>query len=200
MYGREVRAPIDLVFGTPAEESHIPMTTDEFVDSKIAMMQDAYRTVREHLECYAEREKHSYDLRVRPAKFKPGDWVWLYTPRRFLQRSPKWQKCYTGPYLVVQVLGPVNLMLQRSARSKRTVVHVDKVKLFKGDAPQAWLANLEEAVEVESDSDEGPVVDLPIEPCPSPVVEPFRRNRKSAESNPIEDGETKAFGEASGTV
>ena len=41
-------------------------------------MDAAYRLVREHLRTAAERQKNTYDLRVRPAQFAPGDRVYYY--------------------------------------------------------------------------------------------------------------------------
>ena|SRR5688572_19076922 len=91
-------------------------------------MESSYRLVREHLRVAAERRKHGYDLRVRPAEFAPGDRVWYYTPRRYQGRSPKWARMYTGPFTVIERLGLVNYRLRKTAHSKPIVVHVDKLR------------------------------------------------------------------------
>jgi len=54
-------------------------------------------------------------------------------------RSPKWQNFYSGPYLIVEVLGAVNLRIQKSAKAAAMVVHVDKVKRCMGDTPVSWM-------------------------------------------------------------
>jgi len=46
---------------------------------------------------------------------------------------------YSGPYLVTEILGSVNLRLQKSAKSNLMVVHVDKVKHCTGTTPVSWL-------------------------------------------------------------
>jgi len=41
--------------------------------------------------------------------------------------------------LVVEVLGAVNLRIQKSARAAAMIVHVDKVKRCMGDTPLSWM-------------------------------------------------------------
>ena len=42
----------------------------------------------------------------------------------------KWERCYTGPYTVIEQIGPVNYRRKRSKKAKPIVVHVDKLKPF----------------------------------------------------------------------
>ena len=51
----------------------------------------------------------------------------------------KWQKIYIGPFLATRVIEPVSYVIQRSARAKPLVVHVDKLKKCIGDTPISWL-------------------------------------------------------------
>jgi len=56
-------------------------------------------------------------MKVRPAIYKVNDWVYYFCPRHRVGRSPKWQNFYSGPYFVVEVLGAVNLRIQKSAKA-----------------------------------------------------------------------------------
>ena len=59
-----------------------------------------------------------------------------------MKKSPKWQRHYIGPYLIVEEIPPCNFVLQQTARSKPFVTHVDKLKEFFGDPPAAsWLVD-----------------------------------------------------------
>ncbi len=78
-------------------------------------------------------------MRVRPQVFKRGIWVWYYNPRRFRHKSPKWQRNYTGPFLVIKNLDPVNVVLQLNRRAKPFVTHVDKLKRCLGETPLSWI-------------------------------------------------------------
>ena len=60
-------------------------------------------------------------------------------PRRYQSRSVKWQLSYIGPFLVVRLIEPVNCVLQRTAKSKPFVVHVDKLKKCFSATPTSWL-------------------------------------------------------------
>ena len=68
----------------------------------------------------------------------------MYKPRRYTRRTPKWQKLYGGPFLIVRQTGPVNFAVQKSRRAVPEVVHVDKLKAVKGRTPVSWLGEPEE--------------------------------------------------------
>ena len=132
--------PVDLAMGLPLHESVDPETVDDFVVRQHEMAEQAYRLVRDHLQTNAERRKAAYDLRVRKSHLCVGDWVWYYCPRRYLGRSPKWQRNYTGPFLIVRTVPPVNFVLQKTRNSKPFVPHTDKLKKCFSETPQSWLA------------------------------------------------------------
>jgi len=136
--GREIRAPLDLIYDLPPSENGVVNLCDYVVDFQ-HRSRDAYALVGECLDEVAERGKKYYDMKVRPVPFNVGDWVYFYSPRRYQGRSPKWQCMYSGPYLVIKVLGPVNVVIQLTARSLTQVVHVDKLKKCLGDHPKSWL-------------------------------------------------------------
>jgi len=87
----------------------------------------------------ADRSKHYYDLRVRPVEISVGSWVWMYSPRKYVGRSPKWQKNYSGPFLVEDRLSDVLYRIRRSRKANSLLVHRDKLKPYCGDAPTTWL-------------------------------------------------------------
>jgi len=137
--GREVRMPLDLLLDLPREERSLCLSANEFVSQMQKQTADAYVLAREHLRVAAERRKTSYDIKARDVEFHVGEWVWYWYPRRYPSRSPKWQKNYNGPYLIVRKIEPVNVVLQRSSRSKPFVVHINKLKKCLGETPCSWL-------------------------------------------------------------
>jgi len=54
-------------------------------------------------------------------------------------RSLKWQKCYTGPYLITRKIKPAKFVLQKSEKAKFFVVHLNKLKACHGPTPTSWL-------------------------------------------------------------
>ena len=141
IFGRENAAPLDVVFGLPEEEATNPQSFDEYAEHKTCMMREAYELAREHLGNSAQRAKKYYDLRVKPNQYSVGQRVFYYCPRKYVGRSPKWQRLYTGPYLVIQVMGPVNVKIQLTRKSVPLIVHVDKLKLCLGETPPSWLGD-----------------------------------------------------------
>jgi hypothetical protein len=78
-------------------------------------------------------------MKVNHTEFNKHDWVYYFYPRKRVGKSPKWQRLYTGPFLVTERLGPVNYVIQKSAKADPIIVHADKLRLFDGDAPKSWL-------------------------------------------------------------
>ena len=71
----EVRAPPDIIYGSPIEES------DETYDSFVERMRErtAFAEVRSSLQRSAERNKRYYDIGLKPKSFEVVQWVlYLY--------------------------------------------------------------------------------------------------------------------------
>jgi transposase InsO family protein len=191
--GRENRMPIDIVLDLPSVEEPAE-TYDDYVDKMQERLREAYKLVREHIGQAAERNKKYYDLRVRPQKYAVGNWVLYYNPRHYRGREDKWSRKFIGPFLVTKVLPPVNLVLQRSAKAKPLVVHLDKVKLFTGVTPQPWVPITTECEPLnESHRNEPTVINenetkvdtsheptATIESTPRPLQRPPRESRRPA--------------------
>jgi len=47
------------------------------------------------------------------------------------------------PYLIIEILGMVNVRIPKTAKAS-AIVHVDKVKLCKGETPESWMGEVEE--------------------------------------------------------
>ena len=191
--GRENRAPLDLVMGIPAEGSSGSATIDDFVANQQEMDERSYQQVREHLHTNAERRKVAYDTRVRPQEFDVGTWVWYHYPRRYQRRSPKWQRNFTGPYLIVRKIPPVNYVLQKSRSSKAFVVHADKLRRCHGETPTSWIvddvtpssADVQSNAEFVRSEEQRVVQNSPANPCPEPAQPREFAARPAAATTPV---------------
>jgi len=137
--GRENRMPLDLIMGSPLEDTSLYQTEHEYLENLHENMKLSYKIARQKLRVCAERRKKYYDIRVKPQQFDVGDWVLYHYPRRFKSKSQKWQKAYIGPFLIVEMLEPSNCWLQKSQKSQKFVAHIDKLKKYYGDTPDSWL-------------------------------------------------------------
>ena len=127
MFGRELNVAVDLTMGNP---SGPPQSVNDYAAHLTGLMADAYEDVRVQLGRSAERQKQYYDFSAKPREFKAGDLVWLYSPRAFQNRTPKWSRCYSGPWEVVRRVNAVNYAVRRSPRSAVVMVHVNKLKAY----------------------------------------------------------------------
>jgi len=137
--GRETRAPIDAVLDLPSPEG-TSVTYDDFVEQIQSKLRKAYQTVRKELGRAAERNKHYYDLRVRPKRYDVGDWVYYYNPRRYRGRQEKWSRKFQGPYLITATPSAVNVTIQKHKRAKPFTVHLDKIKPYLAEPPPSWIS------------------------------------------------------------
>ena len=69
VFGKENRAPVDLVLGRPKEDAERRPTYNEYVESMTDRMEEAYAVVREQSKKVAQVRKRRYDLKVEPKKF-----------------------------------------------------------------------------------------------------------------------------------
>lgn len=108
-FGRDIRLPVDLMFTPPTVQRNIK----DFVEDTQANIQYAHELARQQLGSQAARRKKLYDLKLNPKPFRTNDWVWYFYPRRRVGRLPKWQRLYTGPFLIVDQAGPVTFVIQK---------------------------------------------------------------------------------------
>jgi len=115
VYGREMRFPNELMYADLGDEEVTYISSVGYVAEKQASFQKAFTLAHEALCVAAERSKKRYDMRVKPTNYRVSDWVYYFCPRHRVGRSPKWQRFYSGPFLVTEVLGAVNLRIQKSS-------------------------------------------------------------------------------------
>ena len=136
---KENRAPVDIVLGVPSEEEQHYDSYNDYVQDLQQRMREAYAIARDHLNAAAQRRKKEYDIKVKSTEFHEGDWVWYLYPRKYVNKSPKWNRNYQGPFLVIKVIAPCDYVIQRTRKSTPITVHGDKLKTFHGDPPKSWL-------------------------------------------------------------
>lgn len=135
--GRETCLPIDLVLGE-CNPNESRTTAVEYVAKQVGQMQHLFQLARDYMQKLAVHRAIRYDLRVKPARFHVNQWVWYYYPRKRPGIKDKWAKWFTGPYKIIQQVGPVLYKIQKSPRSQPLLVYVDKLKAYAGEPPKDW--------------------------------------------------------------
>src|SRR6218665_2056700 len=136
--GREVVLPVDLVLSDCRLEVGSPVSVDDFVADVESRTQRAFALVRETSQRLATTRAARYNLSVKPTKFTAGSWEWFRYPRRRPGTKEKWTSYYTGPFRVMEQIGPVLYRIQRCSRSAPKLAYVDKLKPFEGEVPRDW--------------------------------------------------------------
>ena len=139
MLGREVRAPVEIVFRAPAGEEEFWTRSHEFVANAQQRYRKAHAIDRENLRVQASRRKYVDDRKIVKKKVSGWSMCVVFYPRRYKGRSPKWLKMYDGPMLIVAIISATNVKIQKSRNNQSQVVHVDELKVCRGETPSSWL-------------------------------------------------------------
>ena len=119
MLGRELKLPVDLIFGRPEEE--ILQTPVEYVLTLQERLERVHGFARAHLR---EMSKDRYDT--------------LHNRQRMKGLSPKLQRPWEGPYIVTKVINDSVYRIQLGAKAKPKVVHRNRLWNYSGSNVPTW--------------------------------------------------------------
>lgn len=126
MFGRQVRMPVDLMYGSPQPPT---TTVSQYAADLRSSLDAAYNQVRDSMGRKLLHQKELYDKKAHGQPFKPGDLVWLHNPAVSRRCSKKLHCPWTSPYRVVNRMAEAVYRIQHlQARRKRLVVHFDRLK------------------------------------------------------------------------
>lgn len=130
MLGREVAAPIDLMFnrGHPPEIN--PRCFVQYVEWLKQAMDKSFQFARKRMGLSIARQDKYHTKGVRHSPINEGSVVWYhYLPMARRKLSKFWQ----GPYKVDKKISDVSYLIKRDDSDRGKVVHVDNLKLCLSD-------------------------------------------------------------------
>ncbi|UYV61692.1 K02A2.6-like [Cordylochernes scorpioides] len=130
MFGRELRLPCDLEFGSPEEP---PAEVAGYVNNLRSLLLETHELVRTKIRTASHRMKTRYDQRANHDGFRQNDLVWLFDPKRKKELSPKLMPVWEGPYKIIKRINDLIYRIQRSSKSKAKVVHLGRLACYQGD-------------------------------------------------------------------
>ena len=137
MFGREINMPVDLIAGVPPGEE--PAEATEYGQELRDRLTRLYQAVRLKTGKEMNRQKRLYDRGKTEDRFKAGDLVWQRTTVRTKGKSPKLQKKWRGPHMIVERYSDVTYLVAESAVKSPKVVHYDRLKKYQGNKRPVWM-------------------------------------------------------------
>ena len=138
--GRDIRLPVDLIFGTPITEQ---TEKDKNITSYTVNLEKklllVHELARKNMEMASKSMKANYDVNLKYNVYSEGDAVWYYCPKRKCGISPKLQRPWLGPCKIVKKINDVLYRIQIKPHSKPKIVHHDKLKVYTGKDTPEWF-------------------------------------------------------------
>ena len=144
MLGLEIELPIDLIYGPHPQHEDFIDETQEVNEHMIQITQNMWKVhekARQNMVNASENQKKQYDIKSYQHSYQKGNVVWLYTPTRVKNISPKLQRKWDGPYFIVTVLSDVTYKIQKNPSSRSQVVHHDHLKPYYGEVNNWVILN-----------------------------------------------------------
>ena len=136
MFGRELRTPVDLVFGTQSEPEIAGGKEMDYYRRLIDRLQVVHEYARRAQANAGVRQKRAYDTRCQKLTFKPSDKVWVYCPTRKKGVSPKLCSHWQWPGEVMERVSEVVYRVRLPGRGRVVVLHQDRLSPYRPLAPR----------------------------------------------------------------
>ena len=147
LFGREARIGSDAILLPPYNHTYASDKT--YVQTLEQRMREAHATVDGRIVLQTEKRQEQQPAGM---EYLPTQPVWLFVPPRTKQQNP-----YTGPYQIVDKLGPVTYRIQEmnGKRRKKLVVHASRLKkMYERDSSLIYdESNLDRSQATEPDLD-----------------------------------------------
>ena len=137
MFGRDVRQPVDLLYGTVSNTENFDNLSD-YVHNIRTYLDTVHEFARENINNASDKQKWYYDYKINFKPYSVGDAVWLHDPKRKIGISPKLQCNWDGPYVITHCISDLVYRIQKAESAKPRVVHYNRLKPYHGDYDN-WL-------------------------------------------------------------
>lgn len=136
MLGRQPRTPIDLLLPKTGQEGvdNYP----EYVEELRQKLMDVHQAARNNLKRAGDRQKVQADRKASKTVFSPGDLVMIHCPAVRKGRTPKLNRPWQGPCIVLKRLNDLLYRVKPAANRTPRLVHYNRMKKFTGTTPE-WV-------------------------------------------------------------
>ena len=141
VFGREMHRPNQVELDKPS--ACRTLSAQEYVDSLKERLREIHALAVKNTRDAQTVQKSNYDKDCHVVNFNVGDKVWITNMKRRKGISPKLQKKFIGPYILVRQTGPLNFLLKDANTYKllNSPVHVNRMKPYIDDRDLLGSAN-----------------------------------------------------------
>jgi transposase InsO family protein len=108
-------------------ESPRPLYGESYVADAFGNMKLAYKRAKDNMEAATRVSEDYYNKKTKESTFEPEDKVLVYFPNTPPGVNPKFYKKW-HLFSVVKMVGPVNVQLRKTPRSRGIIVHVNRLR------------------------------------------------------------------------
>ncbi|MCG7879153.1 MAG: RNase H-like domain-containing protein [Candidatus Thiodiazotropha endolucinida] len=125
-FGRHAILPVDLVCCPPSSENR--KESHEYVLELQERLRKVHSLARTEMIKASDRQKKTYDHRVRTIPYNEGDLVWLRLCTRSKRICPKLQPRWEGPYTITRKISDLVVEIEMPEKKKsRKIVHHNRI-------------------------------------------------------------------------
>ncbi len=143
MLGREINAPMDLMYGPIFHEPEVDPcqpNESEYVANHTDRMQRIYKLVRENLAKTGERQKKDYDARLSQNTYSVGDLVYHLDSTKQKGKSPKLNPHkWIGPCIITKKYSDLLFEICVKQRGRRRLLHHNRLKPYHSEEIPQWI-------------------------------------------------------------
>jgi len=121
-------APVSVLDAALQPPRTPPTPLPDYVHQLQQRLVRVYDLVRDHAAVAADRHAAAYNRRHRDISYSVGDLVFLHTPRPQVGAARKLQSLWTGPWTVVERVGPLNYVVRLNDSERTQLVPITRLK------------------------------------------------------------------------
>ena len=104
---------------------------ETWTEEALQRLNNAWGEVRKNLTKASQSQKQQYDRHTTKRTFQVGDKVLVKNHKTGTNENRKLKNPWIGPYRIVDVVGETNIVIQKTEKGKKILIHTNEVKLFK---------------------------------------------------------------------
>jgi hypothetical protein len=116
------------------QRDYMKYSTD-WVSEALLRLNHAWQSNRVNLLKAREQQKIYYDQKTLDRNFTVGELVLARNYKRVVGGNNKFLPVWTGPYVIMKVISPTNVILKLTPHSKERNVHVNHIKHYYHEGP-----------------------------------------------------------------